>query len=141
MPTRNAKAQWSGSLKNGKGTVATQSGVLDAAYSFPTRFEDASGTNPEELIAAAHAGCYAMAFSAVLGEEGYDPSQLDARADVTLAEVDGKPTITRVALKVSGKVEGLDAGEFKRIAEDAKNFCPVSRALTGVEITLDVDAA
>lgn len=139
MPTRNANAQWTGGLKDGKGSVSSQSGVLQHAYSFPTRFEDASGTNPEEMIAAAHASCYAMAFSAVLGEAGYKPGRIDASAAATLDEVDGKPTITKLALQVSGQVDGLDAAEFRKLAENAKDFCPVSRALTGVEITLEVN--
>lgn len=139
MPTRNAEAQWTGGLKNGEGSVKTQSGVVQHAYSFPTRFEDASGTNPEELIAAAHASCYAMAFSAVLGEAGYEPAEINTSAAATLDEVDGKPTITKLSLKVSGKVGDLDPDEFRKIAESAKDFCPVSRALAGVEITLEVE--
>jgi len=97
------------------------------------------GYNPEELIAAAYAGCYAMALSAVLGEEGYEPGQIDAEADVTLEEVDGKPTITRVALAVTGTVPGIDGAAFRRIAKTAKDFCPVSRALAGVDITLNAN--
>lgn len=139
MPTRSAQAQWTGGLKDGRGWLKSQSEVVQAAYSFPTRFENAPGTNPEELIAAAHAGCYAMALSAVLGEEGYDPAQIDADADVTLEEVDGKPTITRVVLSVTGTVPGIDGAAFRRIAEKAKDFCPVSRALAGVDISLNVD--
>ena len=138
MPTRSAQAQWTGDLKAGKGTLQTQSGQVKGGYSFPSRFEDGSGTNPEELIGAAHAGCYAMAFSALLGEEGKTPDSIDADARVTLDEVDGKPTITKVAITVTGKVPGMGADDFKRVAEATKDFCPVSRALTGVEITLDV---
>lgn len=136
MPTRSAKAHWTGTLKTGNGHLESQSGQIKGDYSFPTRFEDAPGTNPEELIAAAHAGCYAMALSALLGEEGHEPQSIDSNAAVTLSEVDGKPTLTTVKLEVEGRVQGLDAEAFQRIAESAKDFCPVSRALAGVEITL-----
>ena len=136
MPTRSAKANWTGTLKTGNGHLESQSGQIKGDYSFPTRFEDAPGTNPEELIAAAHAGCYAMALSALLGEEGYEPQSIDSNAAVTLSEVDGKPTLTTVKLEVEGRIQGLDAEAFQRIAESAKDFCPVSRALAGVEITL-----
>jgi osmotically inducible protein OsmC len=140
MPTRKATAQWKGGLKTGTGQMTSQSGAVSGAYSFPTRFEEASGTNPEELIASAHAGCYAMAFSAVLSEQGHEPERLDAEAKVTLEEVDGAPTITRVALAVRGVVPGIDAEAFKTAAEQAKDFCPVSRALAGAEITLETAA-
>ncbi|KAA5606039.1 OsmC family protein [Roseospira marina] len=138
MPTRSAKARWTGALKDGAGTLETGSGLISGSYSFPSRFENGTGTTPEELIAAAHAGCYAMAFSALLGEAGHNPEHIDAEARVTLTEVDGKPTITKVHLTVSGSVPGLDADGFREQAEVAKAFCPVSRALAGVEITLEV---
>ncbi|WP_299439679.1 OsmC family protein [uncultured Rhodospira sp.] len=138
MPTRNAKARWTGALKDGTGTLEGGSGLISGAYSFPSRFEDGSGTTPEELIAAAHASCYAMALSALLGEAGVTPEHIDAQARVTLTEVDGKPTITKVHLEVSGAVPGVDPQGFRQQAEAAKAFCPVSRALTGVEITLEV---
>lgn len=141
MPTRHASARWSGGLKGGTGSVESQSGLVKGSYTFPTRFEDAQGTNPEELMAASHAGCYAMAFSALLGEEGHEPKHIDATAHVTLDEVDGKPTITRVHLVTRGEVPGLDAEGFRRVAQQAKDFCPVSRALAGVEITLDAEPA
>jgi len=137
MPTRSGKATWTGTLKEGKGQLESQSGAVKGAYSFPSRFEDAGGTNPEELIAASHAGCYAMAFSALLGEEGYTAGQLDAEAKVTLEEVDGKPTISKIRLSVAGSADGIDEATFKRVAEDAKGFCPVSRALAGTEISLE----
>ncbi|MQX38273.1 OsmC family protein [Roseospira navarrensis] len=138
MPTRIANARWMGPLKTGSGTLTSGSGQVSGAYSFPSRFEDGQGTSPEELIAAAHAGCFAMALSALLGEAGLTPDHIDAKAGVTLAEVDGKPTITTVHLTVSGSVPGLDAAGFREQAEAAKAFCPVSRALAGVEITLEV---
>ncbi|OAB55349.1 peroxiredoxin [Phormidium willei BDU 130791] len=137
MPTRSANATWTGGLKGGKGHVESQSGAVDTDYSFPTRFEDQPGSNPEELIGAAHAGCYAMAFSALLEQKGFPPDRIDAKAAVTLGEVDGKPTLTGVALSVTGKVPGLDAETFEQVAEEAKGFCPVSRALAGTEITLE----
>lgn len=141
MRTRTAQATWEGDLKSGKGTMRSQSGAVDGAYSFPSRFEDGQGTNPEELIGAAHAGCYAMAFSLVLGEAGHQPERIDATASVTLGEADGKPTITTVHLDVTGRVPGIDAAEFGRLAEAAKNGCPVSRALAGVHITVEAKLA
>lgn len=141
MRTRTAQATWEGDLKSGKGTMRSQSGAVDGAYSFPSRFEDGQGTNPEELIGAAHAGCYAMAFSLVLGEAGHQPERIDATASVTLGEADGKPTITTVHLDVTGRVPGIDAAEFGRLAEAAKNGCPVSRALAGVDITVEAKLA
>jgi osmotically inducible protein OsmC len=136
MPTRTASASWSGGLKGGKGQFESGSGAVKGPYSFPTRFEEAPGTNPEELIASAHAACYAMAFSAMLEQKGYTPDKIDAEAAVTLGEAGGKPTITKIGLTVKGKVPGLDAESFAEIAEEAKGFCPVSRALAGTEITL-----
>lgn len=136
MPTRSASATWSGGLKGGKGAFESRSGALEGPYSFPTRFEEEPGTNPEELIAAAHAACYAMAFSALLEQKGYTPDKIDAEAAVTLGEADGKPTITRIALSVTGSVPGLNDDTFREIAEEAKGFCPVSRALAGTEIEL-----
>jgi len=139
MPTKNGKAYWQGAVPGGAGQVETESGTLAGAYSFATRFEDESGSNPEELLGAAHASCYAMAFSLVLGQHGYTPDRIDADAAVTIAEIDGKPTITASALSASGRVNDISAGEFQRIAEEAKDFCPVSRALTGVKISLQVE--
>lgn len=136
MPTRNGKATWHGAVPGGTGEVTTQSGALSAGYSFPSRFEDGDGCNPEELIGASHASCYAMAFSLLLGQKGYRVERIDAQAEVTIDEVDGRPTITGSELSVSGRVEGIDAAEFERIAEEAKGFCPVSRALAGTNVTL-----
>lgn len=134
---RNAHAHWEGDLKEGKGTLFTESGVLDAQqYSFKTRFENGKGTNPEELIGAAHAGCYAMALSMILGEDGYKADHIDAEAAVELKEVDGQPTITAVALKVSARVPDADNEAFQKAAEAAKKGCPVSRLLKA-DISLD----
>lgn len=141
MPTKTGKAYWQGAVPGGEGRVETQSGALAAAYSFATRFEDESGANPEELLGAAHASCYAMAFSLVLGQQGYSVDRLDADAAVTIEDVDGKPTITASTLSVGGRVNGISATEFRRIAEEAKDFCPVSRALTGVKISLQAELA
>lgn len=134
---RNAQAHWEGSLKEGNGTLFTESGVLEAQqYSFKTRFENGKGTNPEELIGAAHAGCYAMALSMILGEDGYKADHIDAEAAVELREVDGEPTITAVALKVSARVPDADDEAFQKAAEAAKKGCPVSRLLNA-DISLD----
>jgi lipoyl-dependent peroxiredoxin len=133
---RTASAVWYGDLKQGKGTVSTQSGVLkQTQYSFSTRFENGVGTNPEELIAAAHAGCFAMALSAFLGAEGFKPEELSAQATLTLEQVDGNWTITKSDLDLTAKVPGIDAAKFDEIADKAKAGCPVSRLLKA-EISL-----
>lgn len=135
---RSASAVWQGDLKSGKGTVSTASGVLEAAqYSFGTRFENGKGTNPEELIAAAHAGCFSMALSASLGQKGFTPERLATKAELTLEQVDGKWTITTVELHLDAKVPGIERGQFEEIAADAKKNCPVSRVLNA-SISLQV---
>jgi len=135
---RTANAVWKGNLTEGKGTLDTQSGALKAApYSFKMRFQDESGksgTNPEELIAAAHAGCYAMQLSHFLAENGTPADELDARAVVTLVPGTG---ITGSAITLVGKVPGIDAAKFKELAEKAKAECPVSKALGAIKISLD----
>lgn len=141
MRTRTAQATWQGDLESGRGTMRSPTGAVDGAYSFPSRFEDGEGTNPEELIGAAHAGCFSMALSLVLGEAGHQPDRIDTTASVTLGEVGGAPTITTVHLDVTGRVPGIDAAEFRRLAEEAKKGCPVSRALAGVDITLEAKLA
>ncbi|WP_018633397.1 OsmC family protein [Neomegalonema perideroedes] len=137
---RHATAIWKGSLKEGAGTLATQSGALSALpYSFKTRFEDAegkSGTNPEELIAAAHAGCFAMQLSHFLAENGTPAESLDAKATVTLVPGTG---LTQSALVLRAKVPGLDAAKFQELATKAKENCPVSKALGGA-LKLSLDA-
>jgi osmotically inducible protein OsmC len=133
---RTANAVWNGDLKQGKGTVSTQSGVLKKTqYSFSTRFENGVGTNPEELIAAAHAGCFTMAVSAFLGAEGFKPDELSTLASLTLEQVDGNWTITSIHLDLTGKVPEIDAAKFDEIADKAKAGCPVSRVLKA-EISL-----
>jgi osmotically inducible protein OsmC len=133
---RTASAIWSGDLKNGHGALATHSGVLkDTPYSFATRFEGVPGTNPEELIAAAHAGCFTMALSASLGKAGFIPKRLATQAAVTLELVSGNFTITSVHLENEAWVPGISAEQFATIAADAKANCPVSRLLRA-EISL-----
>jgi len=134
---RNARAHWEGGLKDGNGTLFSDSGVLEGQqYSFGTRFETGKGTNPEELIGAAHAGCYAMALSMILGDEGYTAEHIDAEVAVELKEVDGDPTITAVALTVVARIPDIDDEAFQKAAEAAKKGCPVSRLLNA-EISLE----
>lgn len=134
---RTASAVWQGNLKGGKGSVSTASGTLNATpYSFAMRFENAPGTNPEELMAAAEAGCFAMALSADLGEAGFTPDKIDAKATVTLDTVNGKPTLTTMHVVVSAKVPKIDAKRFQEIATATKAGCPISRALN-MPITLE----
>ena len=138
MPTRSGSAVWKGDLQGGEGNLAVGEGVFEGAYSFKSRFEDGEGTNPEELIAAAHAACFAMAFSNTLAGEGHTPESVEAHARVVLKEVDGAPTIARIELTAEGSVPGIDEDEYQRLAEQAKKDCPVSRALSGVhEIRLE----
>jgi osmotically inducible protein OsmC len=136
---RKATAQWQGGLKDGKGKISTDSGVLkDAQYSFGTRFEEGIGTNPEELIAAAHAGCFTMALSSELNKAGLQPESLQTSAIVTFGKKDDKPTITKIQLKTEAKVPGAQQAAFEKAAQDAKNGCPISRLFQGnTEITLD----
>jgi osmotically inducible protein OsmC len=127
---RTASAVWNGDLKTGKGLLTTQSGTLkQTAYSFNTRFENGVGTNPEELIAAAHAGCFTMAFSASLGKAGFTPGKLSTEAVLALDFVNGNPTITTIDLSLTGQVPGISPEKFQEIAQDAKANCPVSRVL------------
>ena len=141
MPTRTARTGWTGTLENGSGQVEmTSSGVGTYEVSFPRRSADDAGgfTSPEELIAAAHSACYAMQLSALIGEAGGTPQALDVQADVSLGpDPAGGFRLTGIKLTVRGEVEGLDAAQFAKAAEDAKAGCPVSKALTGVDITLD----
>ncbi|MGH8206292.1 MAG: OsmC family protein [Steroidobacteraceae bacterium] len=127
---RTASAIWSGDLKGGHGALATHSGVLkDTPYSFATRFETAAGTNPEELIAAAHAGCFTMALSASLGRAGFAPKRLATQASVSLEQITGNWTITGVHLENEAWIPGISNEKFQQIAADAKANCPVSRLL------------
>jgi osmotically inducible protein OsmC len=127
---RTASAVWQGDLKGGHGAISTQSGVLNKTqYSFSTRFENGIGTNPEELIAAGHAGCFTMAVSAFLGGAGFTPEELSTEATLTLEQVDGNWTITAVHLDLTGRVPGIDVAKFEELADQAKAGCPVSRVL------------
>jgi lipoyl-dependent peroxiredoxin len=138
MATRNASAQWTGDLQQGSGTMALGSGAFEGPYSFKSRFEDGSGTNPEELLGAAHAGCFTMALSLALSQSGTPPESLHTDAKVQLRQKDGLPTITQIDLAVRGRVPGIDEATFKETAQAAKDGCIVSRALAGVdEINLD----
>lgn len=139
MRTSNATATWSGSLAEGEGEFSGDSGAFAGEYSFGTRFGEEQGTNPEELIAAAHASCFSMALALALGEEGYDPEEITTDAECTIGEVGGAPTITEVQLRTSGRVPGIDGETFRSIAEAAKDDCPVSRALAG-NLTIRLDA-
>lgn len=143
MPTeRSSSAVWNGGLKDGKGTVSTGSGVLrDQSYTFVSRFENGTGTNPEELIAAAHAGCYSMALSAELEKAGSKADEVATTATVVLEFVNGAPTVTKIHLKTDAKVPGLDEAKFQEIAKGAKENCPISRLLAAAEISLDAKLA
>ena len=140
--SRHATAHWEGDLKTGAGKLNTpQSGLMaDTPYGFNTRFGDRKGVNPEELIAAAHAGCFTMALSAKLSEAGHPPSSLDTRAEVDLS-TEGGPSLSAIRLKVKGGVPGLDAAGFRAIADDAGKHCPVSRALSAVPISVEAELA
>jgi len=137
MPKRTAKAEWQGGLKGGKGTMALGSGAYEGGYSFGSRFEEAPGTNPEELIAAAHAGCFSMALSAGLEKAGHTPRAVRTHAVVHLNMVDGGFGITRIDLTTEAEVPGLDDAAFQEHAEGAKKNCPVSKALAAVDVHLD----
>ena len=134
---RKASAVWSGDLKTGKGSISTESGTLkQTQYSFSTRFENGVGTNPEELIAAAHAGCFSMAFSAELGRAGFTPESIFTTATVTLDKTDAGFTVTESNLEMTAKIPGIDGEKFTDIANGAKAGCPISRLLNA-KISLD----
>lgn len=138
MPTRTASAVWEAGLRTGKGTMRMATGAFSGAYTFASRFEEGAGTSPEELIAAAHAGCLAMALSGGLEMAGTPPERIEATAACTVEKVGDAFRITRMAITVRGKVPGITAEQFAAAAEGAKNGCPVSNALKGnVEITVD----
>ena len=138
---RKASAVWQGGLKDGRGTVSTESGVLDKTqYSFSTRFEDGKGTNPEELIAAAHAGCFAMALSGQLGNAGLTAQSLEVTATVTMEKLDAGFTVTEVVLDLVAKIPGAPQDKFDTAANNAKTGCPISRLLNA-KITLNARLA
>lgn len=140
---RTASAKWNGDLKQGNGTISAASGILkDTPYSFTTRFENSPGTNPEELIAAAHAGCFSMALSAFLGKAGFSPKQVSTEANLTLEQVNGDWTITTIALNTTAQVPSISEEKFREIAEEAKAKCPVSRVLkANITLTARLESA
>jgi len=138
MATRTAEAEWKGDLKAGRGTVKLGSGAFEGQYSFASRFEEGKGTNPEELIGAAHAGCFSMAFSGGLAAAGHVPDSVHTTAKVTVDKVGDGFGITKIALDVQASIPGIDNETFQKFAEDAKKNCPVSKALAAVsEITMN----
>jgi len=141
MPTRNATATWEGGLKNGKGNFKGESGAISAPYSFSTRFENAPGTNPEELLAASHAACFSMALAAGLEKSGKPATKVETKAACTVEKVGDGFTITGIKLTTRATVPGIEPGQFKQIADATKTGCPVSRALSAVKIELDAQLA
>ncbi|TVQ66180.1 MAG: OsmC family peroxiredoxin [Balneolaceae bacterium] len=136
MPKRKASAEWKGTLPDGNGSVSLGSGAFEGAYSFSSRFEEGVGTNPEELIGAAHAGCFSMALSAELGKSGFKPQSVKTEAVVHLVKEDAGFTITEIDLDCDAHVPGIDEDEFSKFAEGAKKNCPVSKVLAGAKINL-----
>jgi lipoyl-dependent peroxiredoxin len=139
MATRNAEAVWTGSLKEGKGTM--KFGTFQGAYTWSSRFENGEGTNPEELLGAAHAGCFSMALSSNLGKNGFTPKQIHTQAAVTLEVIDGKSRITKIHLTTEATVPGIGEEKFQEIAAAVKESCPVSAALASTPITLTANLA
>ena len=137
MPVRKAEAVWQGKLRDGKGNMRFGSGAYDGAYSFVSRFEEGPGTNPEELIGAAHAGCFSMAFAGQLERAGHVPERISTNARVHIERQESGFKITRVELFTEGVVPGIDEAKFREVANGAKENCPVSRALAGVDITVE----
>ncbi len=139
MPKRKANAVWEGSLTEGSGTMRMASGAYEGPYSFQSRFEEGDGTNPEELIAAAHAGCFSMALSLELGKAGHDPQSVETEATVHLDKQEEGFAIKRIELSTRARVPGISEDEFQQAAEGAKKGCPVSQALAAVE-SIELDA-
>lgn len=137
MAIRNAEAVWEGNLAKGKGTMKFGSGAFEGAYTFASRFEEGDGTNPEELVGAAHAGCFSMFLSAVLSNKGHVPNRIHTTATVHLEQVDGAPWITKIHLDCEADVPGVDEKTFAEQVQVSKTGCPVSKALKGVEISVD----
>lgn len=136
MAKRSASAEWQGGLKGGKGMLNVTRANFEAPYSFPSRFEEGNGLSPEDLIAAAHAGCFSMAFSAALEKAGFTPDSVQTTATVSLEMIDGAPTINRIDLDTTARVPNIKPDDFQKYAEEAKAGCPVSRLLKGAEIQL-----
>ena len=136
MPVRTADARWERSLQDGSGTMRLGSGAWEGKFSFSSRMENGAGTNPEELIGAAEAGCFSMAFANALSQAGHKPQEIRTSARVHFDKVEQGWTITRIELTTQGNVPGIDEASFKKIAEDAKKACPVSRALAATQVDL-----
>jgi osmotically inducible protein OsmC len=136
MATRKATAQWDGNLQQGRGTMSLGSGAFKGQYSFSSRFEEGAGTNPEELIGAAHAGCFSMAFAAGLAKNGFEPKRVSTTATVQLLKQGEGFAITSIELDTEAQVPKIDQAKFQELAEAAKKGCPVSKALAGTEIKL-----
>lgn len=141
MSTSTAKAEWTGTLKDGRGTMQTGSGKFEGEYTFGTRFQSLHGTNPEELIGAAHAGCYSMALAARLEKAGFKPENIKTSAEVELEEKDGAYQISRVRLETMVDVQGIEPPQFKEHVEQAAQNCAVSKALTGVRLEVQAQLA
>jgi lipoyl-dependent peroxiredoxin len=141
MAARQGSAEWRGGLKGGQGTLTVGENAWQASYSFESRFEEGAGTNPEELIGAAHAACFSMALSAALEKAGHTPERVATTAEVELQAGEGGARISTITLRAEAKVPGIDEAAFQEIAEGAKTNCPVSKALAGVEIRLDAKLA
>jgi lipoyl-dependent peroxiredoxin len=139
MPKRTASAVWEGSLTEGSGTMRMASGAYEGPFSFQSRFEEGDGTNPEELIAAAHAGCFSMALSAELGRAGHEPQSVETDATVHIEQEGEGFAIKRIELRSSARVPGISDEEFQQIAEGAKQGCPVSKALAAID-SIELDA-
>ena len=137
MTIRKAEAGWTGSLREGRGEIALESGAFRGPYTFKSRFEDGKETNPEELLGAAHAGCFTMALTALLARQQLAPTRIHTTASVHLEQVPGGFSIPRIELRTRATIPGIDAAKFAALAADAKQNCPVSKALAGVEISLD----
>jgi len=137
MPIRKAQAIWEGNLREGKGTMKLGSGALEGSYSYPSRFEDGQGTNPEELLGAAHAGCFSMALSSALVRAGYSPVRIKTEAAVHLEKLEAGFTIVQIDLKTEAEVPDIDEKQFMELSQGAKKNCPISRALAVPEINLE----
>lgn len=141
MSVRSAEAVWQGTLKDGKGSIKAESGAVEAQYGFSSRFEEGKGTNPEELIGAAHAGCFSMALSAGLTKAGFKPERIHTKANVHLEKVSEGFSITKIDLETEATIPGIDDKAFQEQAEGAKKNCPVSKVLAGAQISLKAKLA
>lgn len=137
MPVRKAQAVWHGNIKDGHGQMSFGGGAFEGSYSTGSRFEEAEGTNPEELLGAAHAGCFSMALASALSSGGTPPNHIQTEAQVTIEKIDAGWTVTRVHLTTQADVPGIDPGDFQAAARKAKDNCPISRALGGVDISVE----